>query len=578
MASQESPDPSTPDVREKSIAAASSLHSPNKPSTPSTPRKNVNVQVKLSRPIHRPGQTVVGSIRVGDEYSKSSDGPGSSSHWNSVLLFVVGYCRLDPRWHSKNSTYANTYRYHDQRTLEDFIPLNMKSLPNDFPDRHSVFWTARGEGLDLLRDVPPESPSSETFVRPQPIQFTTDWAEQSTENLTLGPETESATTPNGTTPNRSSTIDVSFRAHLPHYLPGTLLGAISCRYFYRVLLRLSPITGNIRWVEVPLVIQQSAPANNTSITTGGPEPMTAISHPGTLPYSLTATEYYGASPQYQKGSLTVHRFSAAFHGSSAVGPIMRITDPNRQQPVTVLSILTPTDTQNKNINNGQLLLCPGSRLILQFDFPNSTAQSETWVPCHQVSACIQGEESILSYPEVDSSTHSGHEKRKRTQQILVSTAHELVDPDTARRVSLSLLVPDNAIGTTRTAAVDISYECVVDICVASQAPSTTGYLLQQSPKYRNLRLQLPCAIVYPDNALETMHDMEQDEETRALMQRHKDLWNQRSTQDQEDTSMEASPPSASTSFATEDIEEDLKRLSIATAESNRWTQVPSLPL
>ena len=604
-----------------------------------------HIQVTLSRPIYRPGRTVVGTIRVsfdegGQEQSALShdhhhhhpanttgnnhlhdhhDNDLASFPWKSISLYVIGYCRLDNRWH-KTENYFESYPVHDDDESRKRLDETLRKLPKDLPDRYRVFWAASSQGgpmLDLL-GIPERDPSLVPLwgsMRPRPIRYTKDWADQ--------PDPPPLIVDYSTTALSSTEIHdyddrtFTFRAVLPDTLPSTLSMAVSCRYSYAVLLRAQTQSGTVHWMETPIVVQRAAGPSLVPITTSTTYGLAAQAHTGSLPCYLTATELNGASPKYQKGSLSVHRFSAAFHINAEPGPVLRVTDPYLGQPVAILTILAPTETVVNEDNNEasassssqSISLCPGSRLYLQFDFPSKTSTTvDEWAPCYQISACLQGEEFVLTYENSGTavmSSHSGsgsgpmvqpsdyareHARRTRAQHVLLSTAHEVLDPETTQRVSLPLLVPDNAMCSAKTREVEIAHECIVDIVVANPSINKNNSSNNDSPNYRNLRLQLPCTINHTRTAEETMSAQDPDEEIQ--FRRQKALWHARNLNnhhhhksngdgcDDPDNAIAAEndelPSNAALSqqqqvFPTEDIWDDLKRLSIVMAEENGWT-------
>ena len=196
---------------------------------------------------------------------------------------------------------------------------------------------------------------------------------------------------------------------------------------------------------------------------------------------------------------------------------MRVADP-AGQPVGILTMI------------GVSSLCPGSRCMLKLDFPMQQIQS-SWVPCFQISACLQGEEFAI-YKDGS---------RRRASVLLLDTAHQVVDPVCTECVCLDLILPHDAPCSMQTDLCEISTKCLVDITVGT----TTG-----GAKYNNLRLEIPCNVVHAVQGSECEEDQEELPAGLAAVQAmHFELGdNQKNV------------------FDTSDILEDLKGLSMDMAE------------
>lgn len=177
---------------------------------------------------------------------------------------------------------------------------------------------------------------------------------------------------------------------------------------------------------------------------------TAMAHSAGLPCHVNATDIYRP-----KGATTVNR-NVNLLSTIAKGNVqtLRIADPSGQ-PCCILTVL------------GSQVMNPGGHLLLQFDFPPS------WVPCHQVSVCLRGEEVALYE---DGST-------KRTRAFLLDTANELVESGYTERVSLNLHVPLDCPCTFRTDLVKITVQCRIDISVGKGGTT-------------NLQFHLPCTVAH----------------------------------------------------------------------------------
>ena len=134
---------------------------------------------------------------------------------------------------------------------------------------------------------------------------------------------------------------------------------------------------------------------------------------------------------------------------------------------------------------GATKLTPGSRVHLQWDFP--VENKPGWIPCHQVSACLMGEEKAI-YEDGTTS---------RTKALVFDTCHEWIDPGVTQRVSKSLLLSLDAPCNLVTDMLKLSICCQVDLTVR-----------EGTNKYNNLKMQLPCHVVHN---LEKEVDLEEEE-------------------------------------------------------------------
>jgi hypothetical protein len=190
-----------------------------------------------------------------------------------------------------------------------------------------------------------------------------------------------------------------------------------------------------------------------------------MAHSAGLPCHVSATDLYRP-----KGATTVNR-NVNLLSTIAKGNVqtLRIADPSGE-PCCILTAL------------GCQVVNPGGHLLLQFDFPPA------WVPCHQVSVCLQGEEVALYE---DGSTN-------RTRAFLLDTAHEMVESGHTERISLNLHVPLDCPCTIRTDLVKITAQCRIDISVGNGA-------------YTNLQFHLPCTVAHAPMADETNENQFDDD-------------------------------------------------------------------
>lgn len=196
-----------------------------------------------------------------------------------------------------------------------------------------------------------------------------------------------------------------------------------------------------------------------------------MAHSSGLPCHVTATDLHRP-----KGATTVNR-NANLLATVASGNVqtLRIADPDGE-PCCILTAL------------GSHVMNPGGHLLLQFDFPSS------WVPCHQVSACLQGEEIALYE---DGSTN-------KTKTLLLDTAYEMVEPGYTERVSLSLFLPLDCPCTVLTDLVKMSVQCRIDLACEK---SDGGYT--------NLLFRLPVKVAHSPTADEANGNDFNDEDVNA---------------------------------------------------------------
>jgi hypothetical protein len=248
---------------------------------------------------------------------------------------------------------------------------------------------------------------------------------------------------------------------------------------------------------------------------------TAMAHSAGLPCHVSATDIYRP-----KGATTVNR-NANLLSTIAKGNVqtLRIADPSGH-PCCILTAL------------GCQVVNPGGHVLLQFDFPSSSSSS-SWIACHQVSVCLQGEEVALYE---DGSTN-------RTRAFLLDTAHELVESGYTERVSLNLHVPLDCPCTVRTDLVKITCTCRIDMSVGDN-----------SGGYTNLQFHLPCTVAHSpteNDEHEFDDDDNDDAETTPLDEFILDA----------PLSVVETDSRKPASFQTNDIQRDLKVLSLQMVET-----------
>lgn len=401
------------------------------------------VDVVLSRTAYRQGGKLVGTIRV-----TNRSVAGAPRHaLRSLELCVMGRCRLDPRWH-------NIREYKD-------IQLVAKNslLWGLHHDTNSVcFWAT--QSVDLLQYTE-RLVGRWDEVKPKPIHL----EEGDGSNVELGDASLN-----------ECHFSCCFQAHLPVTLPPSMLG-VSCRYYYIVVVKvLQKTQKTAQWIQMPFLVltqhpdlKQQPTGESVGLSRFRITPCNAMIHSTGMPCSVSAVELSQSS-----GTLTVNR-----HGASHYRHVqredpghfrtLRVADPSGA-PVCVLTIM------------GSHPMHPGSRIILKFDFPFKRG----WVPCHQISAGLQGEEVAV--------TRGSSSKRARS--FIWGTEHEFVHPGSVDQVALHLALPLNAPCTARTDVVSISIRCVIDISVEQGNPGAL----------QNLRLEIPFEVTHGVAAYERKED------------------------------------------------------------------------
>jgi hypothetical protein len=357
-----------------------------------------NVELTLSRLSYPLGGTVVGSIRI---FSDKHNIDSLRSVVSSAVVYVAGFCRIDPRWHNV-AQYSKMYgTRHPQ--LEELYSKFDPALLSQGED-YVCFWAT--QGLELL-----------------------DLKERTV----------------GKYEKMQNQLLFTFRVDLPLDLPPSI-HANTCRYFYsaEVLLKtMKTKSEEEKVVKAPFVVttnpEQPPPPprqdNKPQVTSGRVRigRVEGMAHSIGLPCHLSATERHRP-----RGQMTVNTSSS--RGVRNNLQTLRVSNA-RGQPVCVLTVV------------GAARLTPGSRIHMKWDFPLRVGGG--WQPCYQVSACLKGEELALYE---DGTT-------QRTRSLVLDTCHEYVDPGVTDRVSKSLLLPVDAPFSMQTDVVELSMHVQVEITV-----------------------------------------------------------------------------------------------------------------
>jgi hypothetical protein len=282
----------------------------------------------------------------------------------------------------------------------------------------------------------------------------------------------------------------------------------------------------------------------------------AIAHSSGLPGAITSLEL-----NQWGGQLTVNRHgSALFRNVRNRLQTFRIADPSGS-PVCVLTTM------------GLTPLCPGSRFILKFDFPihhhNPESADPPWVPCYQVSACLQGEEAAVRVGR-RGGNNDDNATRQRARSTIYDVAHEHVDPECSERVCLHLVLPPDAPCTIDSDLVSISTWCTIDVSVGTTAStSKKNGARGDGGGFQNLRLEIPIRVVHSVAAYERRD--EEGENPRRTTPEIDDLMGHRVSDDDNDDGFDYRD---AITFRRKDIAEELKILSLVIADRCRLRPNP----
>ena len=464
-------------------------------------RATPDVRVFLSRPAYPSGGTVVGTIVIEQSQDRSENDEVATSLRSlleSVTVYVAGYCKIDARWHDcSNYTkiYGNT---HPQlRPLKEKFDNNLLNQKDDT----ICFWATNGmEALNLSERSDGRLWKNNETDFQSGLRDDDDEADgEDTSNSGVIEHEHNSETNDDDRINRDI-LAFTFRVDIPEDLPHSV-HATTCRYFYsahvlvktameqRVLKRDFRVISS---TNTPNHNEQQHQTNttNTRVKFGN---CFGLAHSNGLPCHLSVTEIHRP-----KGQLVVvqnHCLVLQYHRNNDI-KTLKVTNTSGQS-VCVLTII------------GSQSLCPGSCVRLQWDFPND--HTNDWVPCHQVCACLQGEEFAIY--EDDS--------KKRTQSFLFDTCHEWVDPGVTDRVSKTLWLSsssDGGNGNTshfevpcdlKTDVMEVSTWCQVDITVGEQ---NNNGAKESSGGYQNLSLQIPCRVKIKNSTNDQQEEYERMEE------------------------------------------------------------------
>ena len=327
--------------------------------------------------------------------------------------------------------------------------------------------------------------------------------------------------------DKKQPMNFTFKVDLPHDLPRTA-NASSTRYFYSVV-----------------VVTQTKSSKNTNIHSRPKvqiyqAPFTVVTSKPIMMDRIIASKQQRQQQQDQNEN-DISNIQSSFVSSLVqtkirIGTIHAVAHPT-PYPISLSSTFNaePWRTSIQRVNGGWdnsnvrsiimeeggykcavltivggVVMVPGENVLLHFNFTNNIDNddmedevsagddgSSTCIvkshhyslPCHMVSACLQGEEHALG---MDGS-------RTKTRSYMFDTAYANVDPDCTKSISLNLTLPLDSPISLDTNLVNIEVTCRVDMTVK----------IPNSDTFKFLTVQFPCQIV-SSVAL----DQEQDDDSR----------------------------------------------------------------
>jgi hypothetical protein len=465
-----------------------------------------DVQVFLSRPTYPLGGSIVGTIVI-RQSSSSSSSPQQEplrSVLTSAVVYVAGFCRIDPRWHNV-AEYTKIYG-----KIHPFMQLLYQEFDPELLLEQQGGGGGGGGGGNQNNNNGEET-----------VCF---WATNGLELLELSERKEGKW---DHLDDDDEVLAFTFRVDIPLDVPHSM-NAATCRYSYSADLLIKTSQNKQRVIKNPFSIctnpQQPlglprSQQNQTNMIISGRVKFgtcSGMAHSIGLPCHLSATEIH--RPQGQM-TVAIPRWSSSTRGGGGEDiQTMRVSNALGQN-VCVMTIV------------GATKMTPGSRIHLQWDFPGRISQG--WIPCHQVSACLMGEE-VAVYEDKTTT---------RAQSFVFDTCHEWVDPGVTHRVSKTLLLSMDAPCNLYTDVMELSIRCQVDITVKEEG------------EYNNLRIELPCQVVH-NNFVKEEDAYEQEENQVSSLSELLGL---------------KDDPTEESYFPTNDIVSDLKQLSLKMEASFRQT-------
>jgi hypothetical protein len=450
------------------------------------------VEVSLSRPAYRIGGTVVGTVRL---VANNAD-LHPRLCFESAELYVKGSCKIDSRWHNVDE-YRMLYGSHPHFDDHEQTEWKLKQ------ENTVCFWATN---VISLLDLEERRGGHWKDVKPKPIKIS-----KSVSSKFEAEKTEPFDDAMDLLDQKQLTF--TFRADLPADVPHST-SLTCCRYTYSVIVSVKTSSGKSILVNLPFTVLTPMNGYSNMETSTGRVKLgscLAMAHSAGLPFHITIDEIH-----QPKGQVTVNRHTSLKAKSRDV-QTLRVADLHGT-PCCVLTAI------------GSACMNPGGRVMFHLDFPIS---SDTWLPCHQVSACLQGQE-VAMYE--DKTQH-------RARSYIFDTHIETVEFGYTERLSFTLLLPLDCPCSLQTDLVKIEISCGLDLAVDDPKGGLT-----------NLRLELPIKVVHAPAADEMQRDEDEVPTLRELLH------------DGNDEPLE-SDPLKSGSFPTRDIQKDLKVLSLLLVDS-----------
>lgn len=449
-----------------------------------------SLEISLSRPTYRIGGTVVGTVRL----LPNNCNVLPRSCFESAQLYVKGSCQIDSRWHNVDE-YQKIYGVHPHLNDHGLIELKVKQ------DSSVCFWATNVLSLHHLEE---RQGGHWNDVKPKPIKLSS--------NISFDFEKKTREAADDMMDMLDRTqMTFTFRAGLPFDLPHSA-SLTCCRYTYLVVVHAKTVTGESIIMTHPFTVLSplNGYANIVSMGRVKLGSCQAMAHSAGLPCHITIDEMYEA-----RGQVTVNRHTS-FKAKSRDIQTLRVADPHGR-PCCILTVI------------GSVCMYPGGRILFQMDFPIS---GDTWLPCYQVSASLQGEE-LAVYED---------KTQRRARSYVFDTYHENVEFGNTERLTFSLLLPLDCPYSLQSDVVKVGITCALDLTV----DDING-------GYTNLRLDLPIKVIHAPTA----EEMEREEQELPTLQEL--LYGS-------DVPIETDPRK-SCHFPTKDIQKDLKNLSLLLIDS-----------
>jgi hypothetical protein len=494
-----------------------------------------DVQVFLSRPSYPLGGSVVGTILISQPRLDNSNNnnnttttsyPSLRSVLESVTVYVAGSCKIDSRWHSI-SNYTKIYgKMHPYlQLLQERFDADLLSQSEDTV----CFWATNGiEVLDLTERIEGGRWNNDDFQRG--LHEEDDCDDDDNENYDNKEKEEDNDNDDGNF--KDDILAFTFRAEIPPDLPHSV-HATTCRYFYTANILVKTATQQQiikRTFQVYTKNNNSYYSNNPTNNNNQQQQQQdddyyrnttssarvkfgnclGMAHSNGLPCHISATEIHRPKDQM----MVVQNHCLRRQQRSNDVQTLRVSNA-AGQPVCVLTVI------------GSQSLSPGSRIHLQWDFPstenyyhhqsqqqteenNNKKMNNYWIPCHQVCACLQGEEYAL-YEDGS---------KKRTQSFLFDTCHEYVDPGITDRVSTTLWLSSSGDNNNnnstppcdlKTDVMEVSTWCQVDITVRENENENNNVNNKGGDGeggYNSLSLRIPCRVRHTNSNLDDQEEQE----------------------------------------------------------------------